>query len=251
MSDELLARVRVVLCRPNHPGNIGATARAMKNMGLSDLRLVAPARYPAPEAEWRATGALDILGRAQIHTTLIEALNDCDAAFALTARARGWGPQMLPAREGAREVIGRAVGGPVALVFGNETAGLTNEETLACQMLIRIPANPVHSSLNLAQAVQVMTYELRMASADAQALASDDPNPIRFPATVADLEGLYAHLDEAGLASGFLNPGDPKKLRERWRRLFSRVRLEREEVNILRGLLHALMRRRGNPDETS
>ena len=231
----LLERVRIVLCRPSHPGNIGSSARAMKNMGLADLRLVAPQRFPAPEAEWLASGAADVLEAARVHATLGEAIGDCVAAYALSARPREWSPQALAVREAAGAALGRAAQGPVAFVFGNETAGLTNEEMFACQTLVHIPADPAYTSLNLAQAVQVVCYELRMAQgAEVPEMRSEKP------ATAADLEGLYAHLERAATETGFMAPGS--KLRERWRRLFSRVpALEREEVNILRGLLKALL----------
>ena len=137
----LLERVRIVLCRPSHPGNIGSAARAMKNMGLADLRLVAPQRYPAPEAEWLATSAVDVLEAARVHATLGEAIGDCVAAYALSARPREWSPQALAVREAAGAGLARAADGPVAFVFGNETAGLTNDEMFACQTLVHIPAD--------------------------------------------------------------------------------------------------------------
>jgi TrmH family RNA methyltransferase len=232
-----LEKVRIVLCRPNHPGNIGSAARAMKTMGLADLRLVAPERYPAPEAEWLASRAAAVLARARQHATLGEAIGDCVAAFALSARPREWSPAVLAVREAAGAALARAARGPVAFVFGNETTGLSNDEMFACQMLVHIPTSAQYASLNLAQAVQVVAYELRMATG-----ARVPPARAEMAATQQDMEGLYAHLEEAGLASGFLDPADPKRLRERWRRLFSRVALEREEVNILRGLLRALLR---------
>jgi tRNA/rRNA methyltransferase len=227
-----MPRIRIVLCRPSHPGNIGAAARAMKTMGLADLRLVAPERYPAPEAEWMATHALDVLHSSKIHTNLVEAIEDCVAAFAMSARPREWSPQVLDARSAAARAM--EVEGDVAFVFGNETAGLTNEEMFACQFLVHIPASPQFSSLNLAQAVQVMAYELFMT---ARPMVQGRAEKL---ATVQDLEGLYAHLEEAALETKFMASGS--RLRERWRRLFSRVPgLEREEVNILRGLLRALL----------
>jgi len=232
-----LENVRIVLCRPNHPGNIGSAARAMKTMGLGDLRLVAPERFPAPEAEWLASSATDVLARARLHATLGEALGDCVVAFALSARPREWSPAALTVREAAGAALARAAQGPVAFVFGNETAGLSNEEMFACQVLVHIPTSAQYTSLNLAQAVQIVAYELHMAVG-----AQRPPARAEMPATLQDMEGLYAHLDEAGLASGFFDPADPKRLRERWRRLFSRVALEREEVNIVRGLLRALLR---------
>lgn len=237
-----LERVRIVLCRPSHPGNIGSAARAMKNMGLADLWLVEPRRFPAPEAEWLATGAADLLASAHVCARLTDALAECVAAYAVSARPREWSLEVLAARDAAVQVLNDAANGVVALVFGNESAGLTNEEMLACQHLVHIPANPAFSSLNLAQAVQVLSYELRVA-AGFGSVAQASGLPL---ATVADMEGLYLHLDQASLASGFQDPARPGRLRDRWRRLFSRTRLEREEVNILRGLLKALLRWNSN-----
>src|SRR5512139_2947931 len=157
-----MAAARIVLCRPSHPGNIGAAARAMKTMGVADLRLVKPERYPAPEAQWMATNAADVLLNSRIHDDLQAAISDCVAAFALSARPREWSTQVLDARAAAARA--RELDGPVAFVFGSEQAGLTNEEMLACQYLVHIPASPEFSSLNLAQAVQVVCYELFLTS---------------------------------------------------------------------------------------
>jgi tRNA/rRNA methyltransferase len=226
--------IRIVLCRPSHPGNIGAAARAMKIMGLTDLRLVAPERFPAPEAGWMATNAKDVLAAARVHATLEEAIADTSAAFALSARPREWSPQVLDVRSAAARAVSH--GEPAAFVFGNEAAGLTNDEVFACQFLVHIPAGSEFSSLNLAQAVQVVAYEVLMARG-----AEVPAARMEKLASSGDLEGLYAHLEQAAVASGFYTPGSGSKLPERWRRLFSRVpRLEREEVNILRGLLRAL-----------
>jgi tRNA/rRNA methyltransferase len=226
--------IRIVLCRPSHPGNIGAAARAMKTMGLADLRLVAPERFPAPEAQWMATNASDVLSGAKVHATLQEAIHDCVAAFAMSARPREWSPQVLDARSAAMRAT--ETEGEVAFVFGAESAGLTNEEMFACQYLVHIPASREFSSLNLAQAVQVVAYELRMCVDPSMPFSR-----VEKRATVEDLEGLYQHLEEAAVKSGFMTPSS--RLRERWRRLFSRVPgLEREEVNILRGLLKALLK---------
>lgn len=206
----------------------------MKTMGLADLRLVAPERFPSPEAQWMATHALDVLQAATVHANLAEAIGDCAVAFAMSARPREWSPEVLDARGAAARAAESSAN--VAFVFGNESAGLTNEEMFACQYLVHIPANPAFSSLNLAQAVQVVAYEIFMTgnpevSARAQPLA-----------TVKDREGLYAHLEQAAVASGFHVPASGSKLPERLRRLFSRVpALEREEVNILRGLMKALL----------
>ena len=228
-----LANVRIVLCRPQHPGNIGSAARAMKTMGLGDLRLVKPERYPAPESQWMAANALDVLQAAVLHETLTDAIAECVAAFALSARPREWAPPVLDARAAAAKALG--LGGKVAFVFGAERAGLENDEVLACQHLVHIPAVPGDGSLNLAQAVQVVAYELYMAAGSTGFREKHGKL-----ATVEDLEGLYGHLEQAAVGSGFLDPQSNSKLRTRWRRLFSRVTLEREEVNILRGLLNAL-----------
>jgi tRNA/rRNA methyltransferase len=226
--------IRIVLCRPSHPGNIGAAARAMKTMGLTDLRLVAPERFPAPEAQWMATNAGDVLQQARVHANLGEAVADCVAAFAMSARAREWSPQVLDVRSAALRAS--AMEGEIAFVFGSESAGLTNEEMFACQYLVHIPASREFSSLNLAQAVQVVAHELHMCVDPSMPFARAEKL-----ATVEDLEGLYQHLEEAAVRSGFMTPSS--RLRERWRRLFSRVPgMEREEVNILRGLLKALLK---------
>jgi TrmH family RNA methyltransferase len=181
-----------------------------------------------------ATHAQDVLQNARVHARLAEALADCVAAFALSARPREWSTQVLDARAAAAQAV--TLGGPVAFVFGNEEAGLTNDEMLACQYLVHIPADPEYSSLNLAQAVQVVCYELFMVS-----FSTDFQMRTEKPATVADLEGLYGHLERAAIESEFYKPASGSKLPTRLRRLFSRVpNLEREEVNILRGLLNAL-----------
>lgn len=239
--DRLREQVRIVLCRPAHPGNIGSAARAMKTMGIADLRLVAPERFPAREDQWMATHAVDVLQQAVVHEKLEDAIGDCVAAFALSARSREWSPGVLDVRSAAKRAC--ELEGKVAFVFGSEEAGLTNEEVLACQFLVHIPATPGFSSLNLSHAVQLVAYELFVAAGGGVA-----PFRGEKPATVQDLEGLYAHLTEAALRSGFYVPASGSKLPERLRRLFSRVpRMEREEVNILRGLLKALMTRSGPP----
>jgi tRNA/rRNA methyltransferase len=181
-----------------------------------------------------ATNAGDVLENATVHENLLDSIKDCVASFALSARGREWSPQVLDVRTAAAQAT--QIDGPVAFVFGNETAGLTNDEMFACQHLVHIPASREFSSLNLAQAVQVVAYEVRMCLDVAIPFSRSEKL-----ATVEDLEGLYAHLEEAAVASGFMTPAS--RLRERWRRLFSRVpALEREEVNILRGLLKALLK---------
>lgn len=231
-----LARIAVVLARPSHPGNIGGCARAMKTMGLADLVLVAPRAFPHPEAEALASGALDVLRGARVVATLAEALADRVLAIGFTARPRDLSHPAQDWRELAPQALAAAQGAPVALVFGNETFGLTNEELLACQRLACIPANPAYTSLNLAAAVQVATYELAQA---ARAFAVSQA-PAREAATGAEVEALHAHLMDALVGSGFHDPQRPRRLAERLRRLFARAGLEREEVAILRGAIASL-----------
>lgn len=238
----LLSRIRIVLCRPSHPGNIGATARAMKTMGLSDLHLVMPKCFPDPEADARATGAVDLLQGAKIDNTLAEALAGTVFAVALSARRRDLGPPPGSPRETALRLLADASNGNVALVFGNESVGLSNEEIQHCHAAVTIPTNPDFSSLNLGAAVQVLCYELRLAayaghrSPSADSLATPFSSPL---ATHDEVEGLYAHLEEIMTETGFLNPAQPGRLMPKLRRLFGRARLERDEINILRGILAA------------
>lgn len=245
-----LDRVRVVLSRTSHPGNIGAAARAMKTMGLHDLWLVAPASFPDEVATARASGAADLLAAAHVVDTLEEALAGTVFSAALTARRRELALPRLPARAAAVELLARTGDGIVALVFGNETSGMTNEEVSLCSLPVTIPTNPDFSSLNLGAAVQVLAYELRMAALAAAGVedaigASADEQAA--PATHADFEGFMDHLERVVTASGFHDPANPKRLLPRMRRLFNRVRLEKEEVAILRGMLTTFERpkRRG------
>ena len=230
-----LDRIRVVLSRTSHPGNIGAAARAMKNMGLRDLWLVAPESFPDEVATARASGAADLLESARVVGTLQEALADTVFSAALTARRRELSLPRMQARDAARELVARSSDGIVALVFGNETSGMTNEEVGLCSLPVTIPTDPEFSSLNLGAAVQVLSYELRMAAFGEAAAAPADLQA--EPATHADFEGFMSHLERVVTASGFHDPANPKRLLPRMRRLFNRVRLEKEEVAILRGML--------------
>jgi TrmH family RNA methyltransferase len=232
---KLLANVRVVLARTSHPGNIGAAARAMKTMGLTRLHLVEPAVFPNSQADAMASGATDVLAQARVCATLAEALADTVLALGVSARRRGIVAEALTPPEAARRALQAAVDAPVALVFGNETSGLSNEELGLCQALVTIPANPRYSSLNLAAAVQILCYEVRQAWLGAPAW----PQPEIEAASGAELENFYAHLETALAELDFLNPGSPGKLMAKLRRLFSRTALAKEEVNILRGILTA------------
>ena len=230
-----LDRIRVVLSRTSHPGNIGAAARAMKTMGLRDLWLVAPEAFPDEVATARASGAADLLESARVVGTLQEALADTVFSAALTARRRELSLPRMQARDAAGELVARSEDGIVALVFGNETSGMTNEEVGLCSLPVTIPTDPEFSSLNLGAAVQVLSYELRRAALGEAAAAPADVQA--EPATHADFEGFMSHLERVVTASGFHDPANPKRLLPRMRRLFNRVRLEKEEVAILRGML--------------
>ncbi|MDR2244026.1 MAG: RNA methyltransferase [Burkholderiales bacterium] len=231
-----LSRVRVVLVHTTHPGNIGAAARAMWTMGLSQLVLVSPLRFPAPEAEAMASGADEVLERVRVVGTLSEALTGCVWAAGFSARSREFAGRVLAVRQASEEAarLLTAEGAPdIALVFGTEMSGLSNAELEQCTVAATIPANPRYSSLNLAAAVQVAAYELRVALGAGAVWQA----PRFSGATHEDIERLYAHAEKTLIACGFLNPERPRRLLARLRRLFARAGLEREEVNILRGIL--------------
>jgi len=231
--DSPLARMRVVLVRTSHPGNIGASARAMYTMGLARLVLVAPAKFPHAEALALATGAASVLEGAAVAATLAEALAGCALAIGLSARPRAFAGRVMSVREASREAIARTRDGEVALVFGTEMSGLSNEELAQCGIAATIPANPDYASLNLAAAVQVAAYELRIAAGEGDVWRA----PRFARATHDDVESLYAHAERTLADMRFLDRKRPRLLMPRLRRLFGRAGLEREEVNILRGIL--------------
>lgn len=234
-NQNLLGNIRIVLCRPSHPGNIGSAARAMKTMGLSELYLVAPKAFPHPESETLASGAVDVLEQATVCETLEQALSGCVLAIGTCPRQRDLLPALLTPESAASLAMLEAQAGRVALVFGNETCGLSKEELACCQALVTIPGNPEYSSLNLAAAVQVMAYVLRRT-----ALRETFEQPVLDAADLGEVERFYAHLEETMVRIGFLNPAAPKRLMPKLRRLFSRTRLQKEEINILRGMLSAM-----------
>jgi tRNA/rRNA methyltransferase len=234
-----LQRIRVVLSHPSHPGNVGATARALKTMGLTRLVLVNPRRFPDPQADARASNALDVLNAAAVCASLPQALEGTSLAVATVSHGYAMTHGMVDCREAAARAVAVArAGAEVALVFGTEKDGLSAEEVMSCNLLAHVPANPDYSSLNLAAAVQVFAYELRMA-AGAPLPATDLP----LPASHESIERLHAHLEEVLVALGYLDPAHPKKLRERLRRLVARAALEEEEVNVVRGFLKQVLRR--------
>ncbi|MCU1719549.1 tRNA (cytosine(32)/uridine(32)-2'-O)-methyltransferase TrmJ [Pseudomonas sp. 5P_3.1_Bac2] len=240
----VLENIRVVLVNTSHPGNIGGVARAMKNMGLSRLVLVDPQDFPSSEAVARASGASDILDGAQIVETLEQALVGCNLVMGTSARDRRipW-PMYDPRECGVAACEQAAQGAQVALVFGREYAGLTNEELQRCHFHVHIPSDPQFSSLNLAAAVQVLAYEVRMAWLAAQnrpakqvkveALDEQDGQPV----TVDEMESFYSHLEQSLVAIQFLDPAKPRHLMSRLRRLYGRSAVTKLEMNILRGIL--------------
>jgi tRNA/rRNA methyltransferase len=231
-----LGRIRIVLSHTTHPGNIGAAARAMKTMGLSRLVLVRPERFPHADADTLATGATDLLESAVVCDSLDEALEGTVLAIACTARHRDLAHEVVDCREACRRLVAEAAGVEVALVFGTERAGLTTDEVSRCQSIAVIPTNWEYSSLNLAQAVQVFAYELRM-SAVGEQVYSQHPSDL---ATHDEAEGFYRQLEDTFYSTGFLDPKEPKRLMQRMRRMFARARIEKKEVNILRGFLSAI-----------
>lgn len=238
-------KIRVVLVSTSHPGNIGGAARAMKNMGLSQLVLVDPERFPDPEAVSRASGADDILVNARVVATLEEALADCVLVLGTSARDRRIPWPVVDPREAADKLLDQLEGpaaGPVALVFGREHSGLTSEELQRCRYHVHIPSDPEFSSLNLATAVQVLSYEVRMQSLKRQGLSTSFQKPEAVaedepPVTAEQMELFYQHLQQVMVEIGFLDPQQPKKLMSRLRRLYERGQPNQVEMNILRGIL--------------
>lgn len=250
-----LGRVNVVLVNTSHPGNIGATARALKNMGIANLRLVDPRDYPSDVAMWRAVSATDVLEQARVFPTLVEAVADCSMVIGASARSRRMPWPMLSPRQCARHVLletqraAEADGGQIALVFGREDTGLTNDELQQCHYHVQIPANEDYSSLNLAAAVMVICYEVRIAMLE----HAGDPRlgagaPMYDPASEDEywdvpkadghqMELFYEHLEKALVAMDFHDPENPRLLMPRMRRLFGRIRPDAMEINILRGVL--------------
>lgn len=235
-----LSAIRIVLVNTTHPGNIGATARAMKNMGLTQLYLVNPKIFPHVDATARASGADDLLATAQVVTTLDEAVADCKLIIGTSARSRGIPWPLLNVREAAEKMRQEAVKNKIAIVFGQEQFGLTNEELECCHFVITIPCNPDYASLNLAAAVQIIAYEIRMAfGGDKLAMPLAEPGVYDL-ATAEEMQKFYEHLQQTLIELEFLDPKNPRKLMRRLIRLFNRARVEKREINILRGILTAM-----------
>ncbi|NNC22730.1 RNA methyltransferase [Salinisphaera sp. USBA-960] len=243
-----LANVRIVLVGAQHPGNIGGVARAMKVMGLTELWLVAPKKALDEEAEARASGASDVLASARYADTLTEAVAECTLVVGTSARERRTAWPLDDPRDAAERLLPKAAEAPVAVVFGCERSGLDNESLDRCQRHMRIPTNPAYSSLNLSAAVQVVVYELRMAAR--QTTEDGTVTTGRPPATSAEMEGLFEHLEATLHTAGFFKPNRSGALMRRVRRLFNRAAPDSSEVNLLRGGLRALtnaVRGRGDP----
>jgi TrmH family RNA methyltransferase len=239
--------IRIVLVDTTHPGNIGAVARAMKNMALEDLALVRPESFPHAEATARASGAADLLLRARVFATLQEAIADCGLIVGATARPRQQYWTVLEPRTAALRLVEGSRHRPAAVLFGSERVGLSNEDLEKCQWLVRIPANPAYESLNVAMAVQVVSYELYLAVAPALAIASREV-PL---ATATEMQRLYEHLEEVMTEVGFHDRTESGvHLMSRLRRLLNRAEPDENEVNILRGLLTAVQGKRRRAGES-
>lgn len=232
----MLSRVTIVLVEPTHPGNIGATARAMKNMGLTRLHLVSPLHFPSADATSRASGADDVLENAVVFSNLDEAIADCQLVVGASARLREipW-PEITP-KACADLVAQQSTSGEIAILFGREHSGLTNNELDRCQYLLTIPCNPAFSSLNIAAAVQIVSYELFVKSLTVTPIIQSTTSDY---ATAAELELFYAHLHKTLNTIGFIHPDKSRSIMRRIRRLYTRTRLEKKEIDILRGILSA------------
>ncbi len=227
--------IRFVLVRTSHPGNIGAAARAIRTMGFTRLVLVAPHKFPHDDATAMAAGADDVLDNVVIVSTLIEAVADCSLVLGCTARRRGVQlPEFAP-RAAAERAYASTDAGEVAIVFGNERTGLENDELMRCNAAVHIPSDPTYSSLNLAQAVQVLAYELRLqyleTRAPPESVAKSDP-----AATAEQMEHFYGHLSQLLVDIDFHKGRSPVTIEHRLRRLFSHAHLDQREVRILRGI---------------
>ena len=238
------ANIRIVLVNTSHPGNIGGVARAMKNMALDQLYLVQPREFPASRAVWRAAGATDVLKTAKIFECVDDAVRDCGLVIGTSARGRRIPWPIINPRDCGAIAWKESSVHPVALLFGREDRGLTNDELHKCHYHVHIPSNHEYSSLNLACAVQVIVYEVYLAFLEKNdlnfSMQTEWDQPV---AKVGDLERFHTHLEETMKEVGFYDPNNPKQLMTRMRRLFSRVRMDEMEVSILRGLLSAVQRR--------
>lgn len=235
----MLDQIRIVLVNTSHTGNMGSAARAMKTMGLTRLVLVDPQTLPDDSAHALAAGASDVLANARVVSTLDEAIADCGLVIGTSARSRTLSWPMLDPREAGEKAVGEGMKHPVALVFGRERTGLTNDELQKCHYHVAIPANPEYSSLNLAMAVQTIGYEVRMCWLQDQ--APEVESEADYP-SAHQLEGFYQHLEQTLLKTGFIADDHPGQVMSKLRRLFNRARPEAIELNILRGILTSIQK---------
>lgn len=236
----MLSSIRVVLSHTSHPGNIGAAARAMKTMGLTRLYLVNPKLFPHVDATARASGADDLLASAHVCAGIDAALAGCRLVIGASARSRSIPCPVIGPAQCARMTAEQSGQGDVALLFGCEQSGLSNPEIDRCQYLVQIPTNPEYGSLNLASAVQILCYEVRMAMLAGQATNRPDGH---VPVSADEMERFYVHLEQTLVQLGFLDPAKPRHLMRRLRRMYNRARPDENEVNILRGILAATQER--------
>ena len=237
-----LANIRIVLIQTSHPGNIGSAARAMKTMGLSELYLVNPKSFPDDQAITMSSNATDILDNAKVVNSVQDALADCHLVVGTSARhERSLAWDILEPRECSQQLVKQAQTGTVAVIFGRESSGLTNDELALCHYLVHIPTNPDYSSLNLASAVQILSYECRVASESNIEMTTGEHEEV---VTADAMEGYFKHLETAMIESEFLDPENPKHLMTRLRRLYGRVKVTPSELNILRGMLVALQKKK-------
>lgn len=232
----MLEKLRIVMVNPSHPGNIGAAARAMRTMGLKSLYLVSPKKFPHQKATVRAAGADDILQRAVVVEGLLDAVKDCELVFGTSARGRSLPWPISTPRECAK-ILADNPQCQTAILFGRERTGLTNQELAYCHYHVYIPTTLDYSSLNLAAAIQVITYELRMAHLNASIIKKEKQETL---ATVEELVGLYEHMQQTMIRVGYLDQNHPKLLMQRMQRLFNRAQLKSTEINIIRGFLSAI-----------
>ena len=241
----MLSRIKIVLVETTHPGNIGAVARAMKNMKMDNLCLVKPKIFPSADATARASGSDDLLAQAKVFNNLQEAIADCSVVFGASARCRtiSW-PEMTP-RECAQSCVVNKPESKAAIVFGRENSGLKNHELDLCHFLLRIPCNSEYSSLNIAAAVQIVCYELFLASDLPEQSVIGDKG-IEPLATAAQMESFYEHLHQTLIDIGFMHPDKSKSIMRRLRRIYNRVQLDTKELDILRGIFRMSQNNQGS-----
>lgn len=235
--------IRIVLVNPSHPGNVGAAARAMKNMGLQQLVLVEPQEFPDPRAIWRAAGAKDLVENALVVDTLEKAIGDCHLVIGTSARERRIPWPLVEPAACVDKIYSEPMDAKTAILFGREDSGLTNEELQRCNLHVNIPTSEAYRSLNLGMAVQILCYELRMRELASDAERSETEEWDEPFASSADVERFYEHLSQTLAALEFFDPDNPRQLMTRLRRLFGRVRLDQMELNILRGILSEVQKK--------